>query len=276
MLSLFAAVILLPSAPASSATTPREDLKAVVAQIQAKPGDRALREKAIALARALKPAPKVPEEAERKFVMGGTFQKEAKSAEDSGSAISAFQDALKIAPWWGDAYYNLSVSLESAGRFAEAKDALELYLLTKPKDAADAKRRLYALEARQEMAGKQAATAAAAEAAAKTKHESSIEGAWFLLDERGTTWGGPELIVRRKDAGFEIKTNYAEGVFQTSNVRTTETTVAYSISSGSNKTFDFDLHRDGADMAGTRTEFMAPPYRAEAVRLVRKPWQGVP
>lgn len=161
------------TAPAHAAS-PRDELKAVVASVAADPGNRALREKAIALAGKLKPAPVVPPEAKRPFVMAATFQKEAKSPSDFGLAVDAYREALVVAPWWSDAYYNLSVSLEAAGRFDEARDALSLYLLAKPKDEA-AQNRLYALEAKKKLAAKQAAAAAA----------KTWFCAWFR-DERGT------------------------------------------------------------------------------------------
>src|SRR4051812_17095885 len=136
------AALVLALIPASAlAVSPREELKAVAAQIKTSPYDRALREKAIALARKLKPAPSIPAEAKRLFVMGGTYQKEAKNPSGLNMAVGAFENATTAAPWWGDAYYNLSVSLEAAGRLNEARNALELYLLTKPKDAEAAQNR---------------------------------------------------------------------------------------------------------------------------------------
>jgi tetratricopeptide (TPR) repeat protein len=139
------------------AQSPSEQLQQMVQQLQKTPTDNALREKIIKLGTEIKPAPAVPPEAKRPFVMAGTYQKEAKKPSDFALAIDAYQDVLKVAPWWGDAYYNLSVSLESAGRLGEAKIALERYLLTKPKDAEEAQNRLYALDAKKNLAVKQAA-----------------------------------------------------------------------------------------------------------------------
>ena len=155
------------------AQSPREQLKQLVEQLQKTPTDNALREKILRLAPDVKPAPTVPPEAKRAFVMGGTYQKEAKSPEDFALAIKAFQDATTAAPWWGDAYYNLSVALESAKRYDEAKNALTLYLLTRPKDAEQAEARLYAIDAKQNMAR-------AAAKAAEERKKNSIEGYWFF------------------------------------------------------------------------------------------------
>ena len=166
----------LALAASAYAQSPREQLQQMVEQLQKTPTDNALREKMIKLGAEIKPAPEVPPEAKRPFVMAGTYQKEAKKPSDFALAIAAYQDALKIAPWWGDAYYNLSVSLESAGRLDEAKDALNLYLLTKPKDAEEAQNRLYALDAKKHLAAKQAAEAAVEKAAEAAKY------AWILGD----------------------------------------------------------------------------------------------
>lgn len=161
------------------AQSPHEELQQMVEQLQKTPTDTALREKIIKLAQDVKPAPVVPPEAKRAFVMGGTYQKEAKSPEDFGLAVKAFQDASTAAPWWGDAYYNLSVALESAKRYDEAKSALTLYLLTKPKDAEQAQERLYAIDAKKDLAARAAASAASAARAAEERKKSSIEGAVF-------------------------------------------------------------------------------------------------
>lgn len=147
-------------AASAHAQSPREQLNQMVEQLQKTPSDNALREKIIKLAAGIKPMPIIPPEAKRPFVMAATYQKEAKKPSDFALAIAAYQDALKIVPWWGDAYYNLSVSLESAGRLEEAKDALALYLLTKPSDAEEAQNRLYALDAKKTLAAKQASEAA--------------------------------------------------------------------------------------------------------------------
>ena len=191
LVAVLTSALLMPCAYAAS---PREDLKAVVAQINAKPADRALRMKAIALAGKLKPAPAVPPEAERAFVMAGTYQQEAKQPSDFALAIDAFQDALKAAPWWGDAYYNLSVSLESAGRFDEAKDALELYLLTKPKDAKSAQHRLYALDAKKNIAAKQAAEI--------EQRKQNLEGRW---EQTNAHVGTHDFTIRKDGDRLTLK-----------------------------------------------------------------------
>jgi tetratricopeptide (TPR) repeat protein len=154
------ALLFLICAGAAAAPAPKTSPRAAFQQALADFGtsrSAAAREKVITLAAALKPAPAIPKEARRHFVMGGTFQKTAKTVEDYGTAIRSYEEALILAPWWGDAYYNLSVSLESAGRFDEAKAALQRYLLSKPADAGQAEDRLYAIEAKEAVASKEKA-----------------------------------------------------------------------------------------------------------------------
>lgn len=100
-----------------------------------------------------------PPEARRHFIKAVTYQKEATSPSDFVTAVAEYDEALKIAPGWLDARYNRGVALESLKRYDEAKAAFESYLAGKPskKDAAEARDRLYALEAKKEMELRKAA-----------------------------------------------------------------------------------------------------------------------
>ena len=137
------------------AQTPREELQQMVEQLQKSPSDNALREKIIRLAISVKPAPAIPEEANRTFVKGNVFQKEAKDASGYELAISAYSESLRAAPWWGDAYFNLSIAQESAGKFVEAIASTRHYMASVPTGSAEvreAQNKIYALEAKKEMA----------------------------------------------------------------------------------------------------------------------------
>jgi tetratricopeptide (TPR) repeat protein len=112
-----------------------------------------------------------------------TFQKEAKSSEDYELAIKAYQEALLIAPWWPEAYYNLSVAQETAGKLDDAMRSLKLYILTGPRDAEEAENRLYALEAKKTMAEREAASPQALAAKRREKDEQlikSLNGAIYV------------------------------------------------------------------------------------------------
>lgn len=151
---IFTLLVLAANAYAQS---PREQLSQMVQQLQKTPGDHALREKIIKLARSIKPTPEISEEANRAFVKGSVFQREAKDASGYELAIAAYREALRSAPWWGDAYFNLAVALESAGRFDEAIASLRNYMAsvaTKSAEHREAQNKIYALEAKGEMATK--------------------------------------------------------------------------------------------------------------------------
>lgn len=152
---LIIAIALLALAGSANAESPREQLGQMVEQLQKTPNDNVLREKIIRLAASIKPAPAIPEEANRAFVKGNVFQKEAKDVSGYTLAIASYRDALRSVPWWSDAYYNLAVALESAGKFDEAIAALGSYMASTSAGSAEAREaqnRIYALEAKKEMA----------------------------------------------------------------------------------------------------------------------------
>ncbi len=156
------------------AANPREELKQLTAQLQSNPSDTALREKIIKLAGTIRPAPVVPEEARQKFVEGVTITKSANNASGQLLAVQRFQEVLKIAPWWGDAYYNLAIAQELAGQFEAAQTSLKLYILTNPgkKETRDAQDRIYALKAKRDLAAVQQAA----------KHDADREALMRALD----------------------------------------------------------------------------------------------
>jgi tetratricopeptide (TPR) repeat protein len=147
-------VIAMFAFPSLVAASPRDELTQKIAQLKAKPNDTALREAIIKLAQEIKPSPGIPEEARQKFVEGNTIAKSAKGPSGQKLAIKRYQEALAIAPWWGDAYYNLGTAQELAGQFDAAKTSFKLYILTNPgeKEARDAQDRIYALNAKADLA----------------------------------------------------------------------------------------------------------------------------
>jgi tetratricopeptide (TPR) repeat protein len=141
----------------SLAQSPREQLQQLTIQLQQIPNDNALRERIIKLAAEMKPVPAVPEEARRSFVEGVNIVKLAKDAGGQKLAIGSFTEALKIAPWWGDAYYNLGVAQELAEQYDKAEQAFTFYLLSNP-DATEQREvqdRIYQLSAKRKLVGAQ-------------------------------------------------------------------------------------------------------------------------
>jgi tetratricopeptide (TPR) repeat protein len=164
--------------------------------------EQQLREKIIALARQIKPAPLVPDEALTHFGRGRAAGEIAKNPEDFQKAIDEFRQALRLAPWLANAYLNLGVVEDKAGQYADAIRQLKLYLLAAPSasDADDVKTRIagaqYKLEQKQaeDRAARDKRQAEARAAAAVDEAESlrrqaeeqksrdilaSLEGLWL-------------------------------------------------------------------------------------------------
>ena len=143
------AVVLLEAVTNPHAESSREQLNALVTQLQGNPGDNALREQIIKLAQGLDPAPAVPEESVRHMARGRAAFKGAQKESDYRAAALEFASATNAAPWYGDAYYNLGLAQDKAGDYAAAITSLKLALLAVP-DSSDAKELLYEVEYRQE------------------------------------------------------------------------------------------------------------------------------
>lgn len=145
----FLLVVTLFALTSAHAQSPREQLNQMVQQLQKTPGDHTLRERIIKLGTSIKPAPAIPEEAREPFVMGATVLRKASDPAGAGRAIDLFTQALTIAPWFADAYYNRAIAHEAAGQFEPAIDDLKLYLGFKLTDAErrEAQDKIYSLKA---------------------------------------------------------------------------------------------------------------------------------
>ena len=268
--------LLMLAASHASAATQREQLAAVIAQIKAKPADAAPRLKAIALARKLKPA--VPEDARRAFIRGNTAFTDAKSPEDFARAVSRFDEAATLAPWWSEAYFNLTKAHQAVGNYDSALDALKFYMAA-ASSAADKRQGqdlIYALEDKRDAkkaAADGASKAAAAEAgatASKAHAEGSIEGAWWTLNNNGGTWTSPDFVVVRKGDGFEVKVPLG-----TVDVKATETTLHITNIIDGKKISERNLHRQGDELVGDNTDFYNGQNMGTwTTHLMRKAWTG--
>jgi tetratricopeptide (TPR) repeat protein len=184
------------------AQSPREQMQQLTTQLQQTPNDNALRERIIKLGAELKPAPAVPEEARRSFVEGVNIVKLAKDVSSQNLAIGSFTEALKIAPWWGDAYYNLAVAQELTGQLNDAERTLKWFLLSNPGEgeAREAQDRIYGLSAKRKLA---AAEAGAKQEQADREMAAQAQrfvGDWFR-DVRGEDGSeGRYTLTIRRDA----------------------------------------------------------------------------
>ena len=146
IISLMAATALLCAAVRAEPST--DTFPQLLEQWKHHPGDKDLRERIVKAAREQSPAPAIPEEARRFYIRGRTALEDARGQDGYLRAIRNYEEALKIAPWWGDAYGNLAKARDLAKDYSGAIAALELYLLAgpAPADARQAQARIYALE----------------------------------------------------------------------------------------------------------------------------------
>jgi hypothetical protein len=107
-----------------------------------------LEEKAVRLVLRMDPRPAIPQDAMRQMAYAETAFQEAKGPADLDNAIQELNKALRLAPWWGDAYKNLGLLCEKEQRFADAARNLQLYLLATPNspDAQSVQMKIYSLQ----------------------------------------------------------------------------------------------------------------------------------
>jgi tetratricopeptide (TPR) repeat protein len=210
----------------AQAQSARQQLEQLVQQLQSKPDDNALRAKIIKSAQDLKPAPAIPEEARRHFVRAVTLQKDAQKPEDYDLPIKEYRQALLLAPWWSDAYFDLASALELKQEYPEAIQNLKLSLLANPEgpDARTAQDRTYALEAKQEKLTKDKLEQEALARAEEAKYGWML-GRWrFTLDGGYWTADGAMFAKRLGDQ------------------------VEFKITQGTSHSHNYDTPFDGRDM----------------------------
>ena len=187
------------------AQTSREELQQLVERLQHSPADTALREQIIKLALTLKPAPVLPPEAERRMVRGSAAYKGATAVTDYQDAAKEFEQATLVAPWYGDAYFNLGVTQDKAGNYEAALRGLKLARLASP-DSKEIQTLIYEVEYRQEKANSPEARAAR-EKEAEQRFIASLEGAKYVCPEyRGNddAWRVEIDIINGKIIGANI------------------------------------------------------------------------
>lgn len=210
LLTLFFGMLLL--ANVANAESPREQLSQMVEQLQKSPNDNILRENIIHLAQTLKPAPAIPEEARRVFVRGNTAFSEAKVPDDYARAIQRYEEALVIAPWWGDPYFNLAKALELRQEYSRAIQSLKLFMLTGPsaEDVRKAQDYSYALEDRQEKLSKEKSEQEAAAHAEETKY-GWLSGHWNYTMNGCNGSCRTEGVIEARKSGNQIVFKRTQG-----------------------------------------------------------------
>ncbi len=109
---------------------------------------------AIRTAAAMHPRPDVPEDARESYVKANVTYRNAQGDDDIHAAIALYKDALGKAPWFSDAWYNLSLAQEKLGDYAGAASSMKTMAPLEaggPNERRDLDR-VYALEAQGESA----------------------------------------------------------------------------------------------------------------------------
>jgi len=131
-----------------------ERLAAYVDILQHYPQDDSLREKTVQLAAGLPKLPPFPDDAQQLFVLASGQIKQAATSAALEQRIGLLRKALAMAPWFANAYYNLSRALEMRGQYDDAIKQLRYYLDLKPAeaDAREARNHIVAIQAEEDAA----------------------------------------------------------------------------------------------------------------------------
>lgn len=145
------------------------------------------------------PLPEIPEAARESYVQANETYRHSQNDADIKSAIALYNDALMKAPWFSDAWYNLSLAQEKLGDYAGAvtsMKALQPLEAGGPNERRDLDR-LYTLEADGKMNDtKQAQQAQLNKAAAflqKSLGGHTVDQFWILQKQDGTLCGPGEV-----------------------------------------------------------------------------------
>lgn len=94
----------------------------------------------------------VSDEAKKYFDRGVAAIEMAKTPSDYAKAVREFEQAVRLAPQWPEAYYNLALVQEKAEKYGDAAASLRQYLRLAPNvgDAAEIKALINKLEYRKE------------------------------------------------------------------------------------------------------------------------------
>ncbi len=113
--------------------------------------DQRVRQAVIKVVQAMPTPPAVPESALRSKVEGETMLKRG-GAESYEAASKEMEQAVLAAPWWAEGYSILGTIREKQGKFAEALQNLQLYVLAAPPSSGtrSAQAKIYEIEALKE------------------------------------------------------------------------------------------------------------------------------
>ncbi len=171
-LALFILFLFSFSISSFAATSSKAQLADWVAQVQKGPDSFDLRAKIIQLVLNMPKKPETPEEVDVLIGKAKAIMKDAKSPEDYKQAADVLHQALSLAPWLAEAYYDCGSAREKANDPLTAINDFKLYLLAKPhaKDRKSVMERIGSLEYAAEKLAKNTDSAAAI---------NKLEGTWY-------------------------------------------------------------------------------------------------
>jgi len=114
---------------------PPADFAEYVRDLQNHPRDRARRDHVVELAAALPTLPPIPENAQQRYDRASALIQQASRPQQLDEAMNLLRGALNVAPWWRDAYFQLSRALERTGQYDLAVKNLNYYLELHPPEA---------------------------------------------------------------------------------------------------------------------------------------------
>lgn len=115
---------------------------------QGSPKDEELRGKVIDIVRKLEFPPAIPENARRHIIRAQMMLENADSDRDYVKAFTEFKSALRIAPWWAEAYFNYGIAQEAYGDYSGSIWSFSMFLVAAPNDpdARKVQNKIYSLE----------------------------------------------------------------------------------------------------------------------------------
>ena len=134
MLKTFICVVVVclaqvPHARAAESASAREQVKflTLLSAVGDDPDNPALRSELIRFANGMAVKPKIPVEAKKYFIKAMAVHLDAVNDADFDKAARLYGQAIKIAPWWTQCYYNRARALEAANRHEEADEDKRFY-----------------------------------------------------------------------------------------------------------------------------------------------------
>jgi tetratricopeptide (TPR) repeat protein len=133
-----------PNVPAVRKGDAGEVFKQYLAEFAINGHNGPLRTKIIDLAKSLYPRPAIPAEARRLMAQGIDEFKKADDPAGLRAAGETIWKAMRAAPWWANAYFNLALVQHECGYYVAEADSLKTYLQISPHghDADTIKQRL--------------------------------------------------------------------------------------------------------------------------------------